>query len=190
MQFGAGTDNPYFDLRRPGDPGGIGYYRVNTQVALLNSARTTCTLGMQAVTPSGIQFAGDGWTHRFVSGLQCLPRGHRSARPSRFRDQERAHLRWGRLAVLQRTVQYGVALQRPLLTDGPEGLRNLFFTVGAMGQLRPDRDGLRPVPNYDVLPGMQWHVNDNCWLSSAVLVPLGPVHAAPGQWQLTCSLQF
>jgi hypothetical protein len=83
-----------------------------------------------------------------------------------------------------------VAIQRPLLADGPEGLRNLFFSVGALGQLTPERDSVRLVPNYDVIPGFQWHVNENWWLSSGLLVPLGPTRVAPGQWQLSCSLQF
>jgi hypothetical protein len=58
-------------------------------------------------------------------------------------------------------LQYGLALQRPLLADEPEGWRNLFMTAGALGQLVPERDGLRLKSKYDVLPGLQWHVNDN-----------------------------
>lgn len=190
IQLGMGTDNPYFDLRRPGDPGGYGYYRVNTQVSLLDSQTTACAFGVQAVTPAGTQFGG-------------LPSGPTVVVPafSVF------HAVTDRLAVqgfvsknvpisdaatspLQRNLQYGLALQRPLLTEGPEGLRNLFFTFGALGQLNPDRDTLRLVPNYDVLPGLQWHVNDSWWVTSGVLMPLGSTRATPGQWQLTCSLQF
>jgi hypothetical protein len=190
IQVGMGSDNPYFDLRRPGDPGGFGYYRVNTQVSLLDSPTTACAFGVQTVTPAGTQFGG-------------LPNGPTVVVPafSVF------HAVTDRLALqgfvsknvpisdaagcpLQRNVQYGVALQRPLLADGPEALRSLFFSVGALGQLTPERDSVRLVPNYDVLPGFQWHVSDNWWLSSGVLVPLGPTRAAPGQWQLTCSLQF
>src|SRR5581483_4363963 len=58
FQFGLGSDVPFFDLRRPGDPGGFGYYRVNTQMALLDSPRTACSVGVQAVTPAGAQFRG------------------------------------------------------------------------------------------------------------------------------------
>jgi hypothetical protein len=190
IQLGMGADNPYFDLRRPGDPGGFGYYRVNTQVSLLDSRTTACAVGIQAVTPAGLQFGGlqDGPTvvipafsvfHAITDRLAIqgfvsknVPISEAAASP------------------LQRHVQYGLALQRPLLADGPEGLRSLFFTVGAMGQLSPERDSLRLVPNYDVLPGVQWHVNEGWWVSSGVLVPVGPVRSAPGQWQLTCSLQF
>lgn len=191
IQFGMGADNPLFDLRRPGDPGGVGYYRVNTQVALLESPTTSCTFGVQAVTPTGAQFGG-------------LPNGPTVLSPafSVF------HAVNDRLAVqgfvsknvplddlaaanyLQRHFQYGLAFQRPLVAEGPEGLRNLFLSVGALGQFNASRDNLRMLPNYDMLPGLMWHLNDNWWVSSAMLLPLGPVRAAPGQWQLTCSLQF
>lgn len=190
IQLGMGSDNPYFDLRRPGDPGGFGYSRVNTQVSLLDSPTTALAFGVQAVTPTGAQFGG-------------LPEGPTVVIPafSVF------HAVNDRLAVqgfvsknvpiydasaspLQRNLQYGVALQRPILADGPDGMRNLFFTFGALGQAAPERDYLRLVPKCDVLPGFQWHVNDNWWLSSAVLMPVGPVRTTPGQWQLTCSLQF
>lgn len=190
IQFGMGADNPFFDLRRPGDPGGVGYYRVNSQVALFDSPTTSCTFGVQAVTPTGAQFGG-------------LPNGPTVLSPafSVF------HAVNDRLAVqgfvsknvpledasaysLQRHFQYGLALQRPLVAEGPEGLRNLFLSVGALGQFSSSRDSLRLLPNYDMLPGLMWHLNESWWVSSAMLLPLGPVRAAPGQWQLTCSLQF
>src|SRR5207302_1631633 len=36
LQLAAGNDNPFFDFRRPGDPGGIGYFKVHGQVQLLD----------------------------------------------------------------------------------------------------------------------------------------------------------
>ncbi len=190
IQVGMGSDIPFFDLRRPGDPGGFGYYRVNTQVALFDSPTTACAIGVQAVTPVSAQFGG-------------LPDGPTVVIPAfgvfhAFNDRlalqgfvsKNVPIYDASTVPLQRNVQYGLALQRPLLTAGPEGLRNLYFSVGALGQLSPERDNWRLVPNCDVLPGFQWYVNDNWWLSSAVLMPLGPVRTAPGQWQLTCSFQF
>jgi hypothetical protein len=190
IQINMGSDVPYFDLRRPGDPGGFGYYRVNTQMALLDSPTTSCSFGVQAVTPAGTQFGGvpDGPT-------VVIPAfGVFHAINDRLAFQgfvsKNMPISDAAAAPLQRNVQYGLALQRPLLAEGPEGFRNLYFSVGALGQLAPERDSLRVLPKCDVLPGFQWHVNDNWWLSSAVLMPLGPVRTAPGQWQLTCSLQF
>jgi hypothetical protein len=206
LQLGMGTDNPYFDLRRPGDPGGVGYYRVNTQVALLDSPTTSCAVGLQAVTPSGIQFAGmpDGPTvfspafsvfHALTDrlALQGFVSKNVPVGGSDGAVLFQRNLPFGsadNVSALRRNLQYGLALQRPLLPDGPEGLRNLFFSVGALGKLSPEHDSLKLVPNYDVLPGIQWHVNDSWWLSSAVLVPLGSARPAPGQWQLTCSLRY
>ena len=191
IQFGMGADNPYLDLRRPGDPGGIGFYRVNTQVQLLDSPTTACTLGFQAVTPAGIQFAGapDGAT--VVSPTFSIFHAlNESFAVQGFVAKNVAVSNADGSTPLQRNVQYGVALQRPLVADGPESLRNLFLSVGAMGQIRPERDNLKLLPLWDVLPGLQWHVNDNWWMSSGLLLPIGPARTAPGQWQLTCSFQF
>jgi hypothetical protein len=190
VQVGMGSDVPFFDLRRPGDPGGFGFYRVNTQVSLLDSPTTACALGLQAVTPAGAQFGGlpDGPTVVIPAFSVFHAVNDRLALQGFV--SKNMPITDGSAAPLQRNVQYGVALQRPLLADGPDGLRSLYFSVGALGQLSPDRDALRLVPNCDVLPGVQWHVNENWWLSSAVLMPVGAVRAAPGQWQLTCSLQY
>lgn len=190
IQIGMGSDVPNFDLRRPGDPGGFGYYRVNTQMALFDSPTTACALGVQAVTPAGAQFGGlQGGPTVVIPAFSVF-----HAVTDRLALQgfvsKNMPIYDGSAARLQRHVQYGLALQRPLLDDAPEGLRNLYFSVGALGQLCPNRDSLRMVRNCDVLPGVQWHVNDSWWLSSAVLMPVGPIRAAPGQWQLTCSVQF
>lgn len=210
LQVGMGSDNPNFDLRRPGDPGGFGYYRVNTQVSLLDSPTTTCTFGIQTVTPAGIQFAGMPMGPTVLSPAfsvfhavndrlafqgfvsRNMPLGFAGDGINDRLAFQNAASRNGYFGngFLQRNLQYGMAFQRPLLTQGPEGLRSLFFTVGALGQLAADRNTLRLISNYDVLPGLQWHVNDNWWMSSALLVPLGSVRAGAGQWQLTCSLRF
>jgi hypothetical protein len=194
IQFGAGYDNPFVDLRLPGDPGGVGYYRVNTQVQLFDSPTTACTFGVQAVTPAGIQFGG-------------LPTGPTVFCPafSVFHSLGQGTALQGFVAknvpisgtaegpsFLQRNVQYGMAVQRPIATDGPEGLRNVFLSVGALGQFSAAGGNFNALPTYDVLPGLQWHVNDNWWVSSGVLFPVGPTttRTAPSQWQLTCSFQF
>jgi hypothetical protein len=193
IQFGMGADNPYLDLRRPGDPGGFGYYRVNSQLTLFDSPTTSCSIGVQAVTPTGAQFGG-------------LPNGPTVFSPSfgifhavndrlalqGFLSKNMPLNEGGDIGTtpIRRNFQYGVAVQHPLITDGPETLRSLFFSFGALGQFASSRDSLHWLPNYDMLPGLIWHLNDSWWVSSAVLLPLGPVRAAPGQWQLTCAIQF
>src|SRR5262249_47857751 len=41
LQLSMGGDNPFFDARRPGDPGGVGYYRLHSQVQLFDSRTTS-----------------------------------------------------------------------------------------------------------------------------------------------------
>jgi hypothetical protein len=190
LQVNMGPDNPYFDFRQPGDPGGLGFYRVNTLVQLLDSPGTTCTLALQAVTPAGLQFAGVADGPTVVSPAFGV--FHDLGGGTALQGFVGKNVALGGCAAhpLRRNLQYGMALQRPVAADGPEALRNLFFSVGALGQMHPDRETLKMVPTWDMLPGLHWHVSDNWWVNGGVLVPVGPAHAAPGQWQLTCSFQF
>src|SRR5581483_1463210 len=63
-QFAMGNDNPYLSFRRPGDPGGVGYLKVQTLVPFLEGPHTEVSLGLQAVTPAGLESDGlaDGHT--------------------------------------------------------------------------------------------------------------------------------
>jgi hypothetical protein len=191
LQIGMGNDNPYLDMRRPGDPGGVGYYRVNTQVRLVDSATTACSVGFQTVTPAGIQFAGapDGAT--VVSpAFSVFHAVSESTAIQGFVAKNVPISNSDNAMPLQRNLQYGMAVQRPIAVAGPEGLRNLFLSVGAMGQVHPQGESFKVAPNLDVLPGLHWHLSENWWLSGGVLVPVGPTRTAPGQWQFTCSLRF
>lgn len=191
IQFGMGADNPLFDLRRPGDPGGVGYYRVNTQVSLLETPTTSCSFGVQAVTPTGAQFGGLSNGPTVLSpAFSVFHALNDSLAVQGFVSKNVPLADFSAANYLQQHFQYGLAIQRPLVTEGPEALRNLFFSVGALGQFHTDRDGLRVLPNCDMLPGLMWHLNESWWVSSALLMPVGTVRSAPGQWQLTCSLQF
>ena len=58
FQVTAGNDNPFFDLRNPGDPGGVGFYKVHTQMQLFDSPNTGCAIAVQTVTPAGREFDG------------------------------------------------------------------------------------------------------------------------------------
>jgi hypothetical protein len=191
LQFGMGSDNPYLDLRRPGDPGGIGFYRVNTQLQLIDLPTTSCTVSFQTVTPAGIQFGGvaDGATVVSPSfGIfQALGK---SAAIQGFVTKNVPLISSDETPFLQRNLQYGLAFQRSLAADRADGSGNLFFSVGALGQIRSDRDNVRWLPTVDVVPGLHWQVNDTWWVSSGVLVPVGTTHTAPGQLQITCSFQF
>jgi hypothetical protein len=192
VSVSMGNDNPYFEFRQPGDPGGLGFYRVDTQVQLFDTGKTGCALNLRTVTPAGLQFNGlpDGPTvvspslgvfHSLTDGtaLQGFV----------GKNMPLMHADWQ--VPIRRSVQYGMALQRPLAPGGPEELRNVYLSVGALGQAQVDGGSLRPSP-MGVLPGMHWHVSDSCWMSGGVMLPLAPttrVDSSP-QWQLTCSFQF
>jgi hypothetical protein len=193
-----GTDNPYFDFRRRGDPGGLGFYRVNTQVQVLDTSTTACSVCLHAVAPAGTQYGGvqDGPTvfspqlglfHALddETALQCFVGKHllvnNSGSPSS--------------GTIQRDLQYGVALQRSLAALGAEAFRNVYFYMGALGQYRADRGDLAgSAVLWEVLPGMHWKLADNWWLSGGLLLPVSPSARSDSgsslPWQLTCSFQF
>lgn len=190
LSFSAGNDNPYFELRKAGDPGGLGFARVNTQVQLWQSERTAFSLGVQAVTPLGLQSEGladhQGPTvlspalslfHSLDEGLAVqmfvgknLPVMNATTRPVR------------------REVQYGVAVQRSLSTEENDPLSCLFVSFGALGQ--GDRGGTR-MSSLEVLPGLHWQPAQTWWMSAGYALPVGPARGdVLGQWQLTCSWQY
>ncbi len=191
VSVSMGNDNPYFEFRQPGDPGGLGFYRVDTQVQLFDTGRTGCALNLRAVTPGGIQFNGlpDGPTvvSPALGVFHSLTDGT-AVQGFVGKNMPLMHADWQ--VPIQRCVQYGMAVQRPLAPGGPEELRNLYLSVGALGLAQIEGGSLRPSP-MGVLPGMHWHVSDSCWMSGGVMLPLAPtrVESSP-QWQFTCSLQF
>ena len=58
LKVALGADNPYFDFRRPGDPGGVGFYRLYSQALLFDNQKTGLSMGLQAVTPAGLDADG------------------------------------------------------------------------------------------------------------------------------------
>ena len=76
IQIAFGTYNPYFDLRLPGDPGGLGYFKVHSQLQVIDSPATSVCLNLQAYTPAGQQYGGlaSGPTYVIpaVAGFQDL----------------------------------------------------------------------------------------------------------------------
>ena len=184
-------DRPYFDFRLPGDPGGLGFYRIHTQLQLLENETTGCTIGLQAVTPAGLENDGveDGPTvlvpnvalyHELFGGL---------AVQGFLGKYVRLHPGWE--DHVGRSLNYGVALAHPVpgFDSGPLPRIDLF--VEALGRYRVDgTDSPGAPPVWQLLPGLHWRVGENWWLSGGVLVPLGTPRVEAGKWQLTCSWQF
>lgn len=207
ITLALGMDNPYFEVRRRGDPGGVGYYRLASQVQLLQSPKTAFGLGLQAFTPAGLSSylgAIDGPTvispamffyHQLNDGsaLQAFL-GKNMPFASRIGGQIRQRL------------QYGVAYQKPLWAQDDGSPGSLYFCIEALGRFRyyggnattasatllPS--GPLPPGNHsavwEMLPGLQWRLTDAFWLSSGFAMPLGPVRPDGHQLHITCSFQF
>jgi hypothetical protein len=189
-----GNDNPFFDFRRPGDPGGVGYYRVHTQVQLFETTSTGCAVGLQAVTPAGLEMAGinDGPTvltpafslfHYLDdgTGLHCFLGKH-------------VNFNMPLGSRLRHAWQYGVAVQRPLSSTQSEGFTNVYWFVEALGRYRYD-PGAAADPSraniWEVLPGVQWKVSENWWISGGVILPVSSSSPTDTRlWQITCAFQF
>ena len=193
MSLTVGDDNPFFDLRRPGDPGGVGYYRVHSQVQLVNSAHTGCAVALQAVTPAGRENNGldDGPTvfSPAFSLYHALDNG--TAIQGFVGKNLNFSPRWTN--QLDQSFQYGMALQHPVLESRSDGIGNVYVFVEALGRYRMDSgdNGASPFGSLDVLPGVHWQLAPNWWMSGGVVVPMtAATRTETNQWQITCSFQF
>ena len=158
-----GPDNPFFDLRRPGDPGGVGYYRVHTQVQLFDSPNTGCAVAFQAVKPAGRDNDGleDGPTvvSPTVSLFHSLDDG--TAIQGFVGKNVNLNSNW--TGQLDQSVQYGMAVQRPIL-PGPDGFGNLFVFVEALGRTTTTPGGPAPPTAWRCCPDCtgRWRRTGGC----------------------------
>ncbi len=193
ITIALGPDNPYLELRRHGDPGGVGYYRLATQVQMIDSPTTACSFGLQAFTPAGFQYGGlqNGPTTICpnLSFFQMLNEqgtalqgfvGNRDCLDDRLNGQ------------IRQRIQYGLALQQPLwLSPSPRGGMAYFF-LETLGRYRDQLPNLyTPLCFWEFIPGLSWRSSDNVWLSGGVLLPLGPAREIqPSLVQLSCTFQY
>jgi hypothetical protein len=198
VQFNVGNDNPFFDFRRPGDPGGVGYYRLHSQIQLVGTESTGLSFGCQAVSPAGIENDGvaDGPTFFSpnVAWFQDLGEG------TALHGFVGTHMRAaGRLpeGLINRGFQYGglrygMAFQQPLVCPKSDPTRGLYFFVEALGRYRMENDytARQPESPWELLPGMHWRVNESWWFSGGVVLPNGTPRPDFNYWQITCSVQF
>ena len=192
VNLSLGNDNPFFDFRRPGDPGGIGYYRVNGQLQLFDSRTTCCTLNLQAVTPAGRDQDGlaDGPTI-LTPGLSVY---HELDDGTAIQGFVGKHVRMGAgwSTDMARSVHYGMAVQRPLIDPNTLKLGSVYWYVGALGRYRFDSDpATYRAPAWELMPGLHWQLSGNWWMAAGFLVPMGQAGPPdPRLWQWTCSFRF
>jgi hypothetical protein len=195
FQLWVGWDNPFFDFKQAGDPGGVGYEKLYAQYLLADYGVGSCLLNCQATEPAGIQFGGMpefgkghaptvirpsfSWFHDLVGGVSLQ---------SFVGTGMRANL--GSMENLNRNVQYGMALQSPL----PVGVdsRQFFMFVEALGRARPENINGQAAPpgGWELLPGMAWQTSQRCWITGGLMMPFGVPRAEMGQWHVTCSWNF
>src|SRR5262249_52868667 len=74
-----GAYNPFFDIRRPDEPRGPGYYQLHSQVQVLDFGPSNISVVFQALSPVGLDSGGNAngltilspalaWCHDFGGG--------------------------------------------------------------------------------------------------------------------------
>jgi hypothetical protein len=182
IQFVLGNDNPYLDPLRPGGIGGVGFYRLYSQFQCFDTGSTSVCLNLQGFAPLGAQFdglpTGPAVFSPAVAWFQELGNG---TAVQGFVSQNVKTMdsgAWAR-SFSTRTF-YGMAFQCPIPTFERQGPSNVFFFVEAIGGLRLNSEGTYTWREMQLLPGIQWRLNDTCWLSLG-----GTRHGL-----VTCSWQF
>jgi len=191
LQVAVGQDNPFFDFRYRGDPGGHGYYRLHAQYQLVDSNSSGLSLGLRAVTPAGLE--GDGLAQGRTVLIPALAwyqdLGGNFILHGYIGKNLHASPNW--TDNLERSLHYGMALQQPVpgLESSPIGSLHMF--VEALGRQRNNPDLVdRPVSTLEMLPGLHWQMGENWWLQGGVLLPLGSSRLDTSLWQITCSWRF
>jgi hypothetical protein len=163
VQIALGMDNPFFDLRRPGGIGGVGYYQIYSQVQIIETGATSMCVNLQSFTPAGVQSGGlaNGPSYVCPSLSVFHELGMKTAVQAYVGQNISSGAGWD--DNWNRKTHYGMAWQCPLGLDRDRD-NNLYFFVQALGHFNYD-PGRTGHPAMMVLPGIQWRLADNCWLS-------------------------
>jgi hypothetical protein len=176
-----GLDNPYFDYPGRNDFGGVGFYKVYSQLQLLDKGTTCVSLGLQAAMPAGIQAGGlqEGPT-MFRPALAWFQElGDGTALTGFVSKTIRAGARWS--DEMECNIHCGMALQYELPWLGFWPGQSVHLFMEALGRYRVlgDSTVTRPL-NWDLIPGIHWRMGESWWLSVG----------AARRGLITCSWQF
>jgi hypothetical protein len=182
IQVTLGADNPFFDFRWRGDPGGVGYYRVHSQVQIFDCGSTSLCLNCQAYAPAGLESGGVsdgptvispslGWFQELAGGTALQGFVASNIRPA-----------WRIADRLDSGFHYGVAWQCPvpLLTNSCDNT-GVYLFMQALGRYRYEGETQQGRPAaWEFVPGVHWRVADSFWMSVG----------ASRSSMLTCSWRF
>jgi hypothetical protein len=191
VQASFGVDNPFFDFRAPGDPGGVGFYKLHAQCQLIESERAGLCLGLRAATPAGLDSDGVAQGPTVFSPALSWFRelGGGTALQSFVGDNFHANSRWR--DSTGHSLRSGVAVQSQIPGINPGPGQSVHMVVSALGRDRLDSDADRhPLGTWQLVPGVHWQAGDSCWLACGVIVPVGPARSESGLWQITCSWRY
>jgi hypothetical protein len=175
----VGQDNPFFDPRGPADPGGAGYYRLFSQMQLLDTGSTSVCFGLKAWTPAGVDNGGvaEGHTY-FAPGLGVFQDLGNGTGLHGFVGQH--FCADARSANRQGATEYGMAMHCPVPGLVEPTSNGVYVYVQALGRYGYTNyiDGREM--EMDLVPGVHWRISDTLWMSLA----------ASRRGMLTCSWQY
>lgn len=166
VRVAMGEDNLYLDPRRQGEPGGAGFWKVQSLLQLVDLEATSLCLGLQAVMPAGPETGGvdSGPTVLSPSLAWFHDLGEGAAVHGFVGQQIQANSRWRN--HLGADVQCGMAVQYPVLSLESTSAQGLYVFLQALGRLNDEADlARRKRPAWEVVPGLHWRMNERCWLS-------------------------
>jgi hypothetical protein len=166
VQVAMGLDNPFFDYRWPTDPGGVGFYKLHSQVQLLDQGKTALCLGLSAVTPAGLEAGGlaDGPTVICPALAWFQELGPGAALQGFVGKNIRARAGW--TDDLENGIHYGMAVQYALpgLAFCPKQSVHVFLE--ALGRYRYEGENAPGKPlTWELIPGIHMRMGEKWWLS-------------------------
>jgi hypothetical protein len=158
---------------------------------LLDSCRSGLSVGLQAVTPAGLEADGVSGGPTVFSpnlGWFCDVGGGTAIQGFVGKDV-RARAGW--TDDLGGDVRYGVAVQHLLPALDSTYSPNLHMFIEALGRYKPNFEAAAGSTNkWELLPGIHWRVTDSWWMSGGVLMPVTGSRLDSRFWQITCSWHF
>jgi hypothetical protein len=194
-QLNVGADNPYFDFRQPGDPGGVGFYRLQSQVQLFDTGRSGVNFALGAVTPAGLEGGGVANGPTILSPALAYYQDLWEGVTLQAFVGNNLHANARSIGRFDRNVRCGVEAQHPLpvssFTNNTDTDPSMFIFVEALGRYRLEDVGqYQQRPPLELLPGVHWRVRENWWFSGGLIIPLCLQRPENNLWQITCSWQF